>query len=105
MQRHLKLGCVSLGGGLLGSDLAINYRSYANVHLVFRLGAACLFRRMRERGRRRKIHRMEVGMANTLMDFSNSLADAVELAGRSIVGVLEGGQHGVSGTQWRAGVR
>ena len=43
-------------------------------------------------------------MANTLIDFSNSLADAVERAGRSVVGVLEGGQHGVSGTLWRAGV-
>jgi len=47
---------------------------------------------------------MEVGMANTLVDFSNSLADAVEFAGRSVVGVLEGGRHGVSGTLWRAGV-
>lgn len=47
---------------------------------------------------------MEVGMANTLVDFSNSLADAVEFAGRSVVGVLEGGQRGVSGTVWRAGV-
>lgn len=43
-------------------------------------------------------------MANTLIDFSNSLADAVESAGRSVVGVLEGGAHGVSGTVWRAGV-
>ncbi len=43
-------------------------------------------------------------MANALMDFSNNLADAVEHAGQSVVGVLEGGQNGVSGTVWRAGV-
>lgn len=43
-------------------------------------------------------------MANTLMDLSNSLADAVERAGRSVVGILEGGQRGVSGTLWRAGI-
>ena len=43
-------------------------------------------------------------MANPLVDLSNGLADAVEHAGRSVVGVLEGGQHGVSGTLWRAGV-
>lgn len=43
-------------------------------------------------------------MANALMDFSNSLADTVEHAGRAVVGILEGGQHGVSGTMWRAGV-
>src|ERR1700694_172106 len=47
---------------------------------------------------------MEVGMANTLIDFSNSMADAVERAGQSVVGVLEGGRRGVSGTLWRAGV-
>ncbi len=40
-------------------------------------------------------------MANALIEFSNSLADAVERAGRSVVGVLEGGQRGVSGTVWR----
>lgn len=43
-------------------------------------------------------------MTNTLIDFSNSLADAVERAGRSVVAVLEGGQRGVSGTLWRAGI-
>ena len=43
-------------------------------------------------------------MANALIDFSNSLADAVEYAGRSVVGILEGGQHGVSGTVCRDGV-
>jgi S1-C subfamily serine protease len=47
---------------------------------------------------------VEDEMANTLIDFSNSLADAVERAGRSVVGVLEGGQRGVSGTLWRAGI-
>jgi S1-C subfamily serine protease len=47
---------------------------------------------------------VEDGMANALMDFSNSLADAVERAGRSVVGVLEGGQQGVSGTVWREGI-
>lgn len=43
-------------------------------------------------------------MANALIDLSNSLANAVEGAGRNVVGVLEGGQHGVSGTLWDAGV-
>jgi S1-C subfamily serine protease len=40
-------------------------------------------------------------MASTLMDFSNGLADAVEVAGKSVVAVLEGGRSGVSGTVWR----
>lgn len=43
-------------------------------------------------------------MANTLVDFSNSLADAVEHAGQSVVGIAEGGQQGVSGTVWRDGI-
>jgi S1-C subfamily serine protease len=43
-------------------------------------------------------------MANSLIDFSNSLADAVETAGGSVVGILEGGAHGVSGTVWRTSV-
>ncbi len=43
-------------------------------------------------------------MASALMEFSNGLADAVEHAGRSVVGVLEGGQRGVSGVVWRPGV-
>lgn len=43
-------------------------------------------------------------MANTLIEFSNNLADVVEHAGRSVIGVLEGGQRGVSGTLWRAGI-
>jgi S1-C subfamily serine protease len=43
-------------------------------------------------------------MASALVEFSNSLADAVELAGRSVVAVLEGGRAGVSGTVWREGV-
>jgi S1-C subfamily serine protease len=43
-------------------------------------------------------------MANALVDFSNSLADAVERAGQGVVGIVEGGRHGVSGTVWRDGV-
>jgi S1-C subfamily serine protease len=43
-------------------------------------------------------------MANALVEVSNGLAEAVERAGRSVLGVLEGGQHGVSGTVWREGV-
>lgn len=43
-------------------------------------------------------------MPNALVDFSNSLADAVERAGQSVVGIAEGGRHGVSGTVWRDGV-
>jgi S1-C subfamily serine protease len=39
-------------------------------------------------------------MANTLVDFSNCIADAVERAGQSIVAIREGGAHGVSGTLW-----
>jgi S1-C subfamily serine protease len=43
-------------------------------------------------------------MANALLEFSNALADAVEHAGASTVGILEGGRQGVSGTVWREGV-
>jgi S1-C subfamily serine protease len=43
-------------------------------------------------------------MANTLSDFSTQLAGAVELAGKSLITVLEGGREGVSGTVWRDGV-
>jgi S1-C subfamily serine protease len=43
-------------------------------------------------------------MASALVDFSNSLADAVERTGQSVVGIVEGGRHGVSGTVWRDGV-
>src|SRR5215469_18234906 len=43
-------------------------------------------------------------MANTLVDFSTELADAVERAGKSIITVLEGGREGVSGTMWRDGL-
>lgn len=43
-------------------------------------------------------------MAGSLVEFSNELANAVEHAGASVVGVLEGGREGVSGTIWRAGV-
>ena len=39
-------------------------------------------------------------MANTLVEFSNCIADAVERAGQSIVAIGEGGAHGVSGTLW-----
>lgn len=43
-------------------------------------------------------------MASALLDFSNGLADAVEQAGKSVVGIPEGGQRGVSGTVWRQGI-
>src|SRR5713226_2408006 len=43
-------------------------------------------------------------MANTLVDFSNCIADAVERAGQSIVAIREGGAHGVSGTLWASDV-
>jgi S1-C subfamily serine protease len=43
-------------------------------------------------------------MPGFLVEFSNELADAVERAGQSVVGVLEGGRDGVSGTVWREGV-
>jgi S1-C subfamily serine protease len=48
--------------------------------------------------------RQEVSLSSTLIDFSNSLADAVERAGHSVVAIVEGGQTGVSGTIWREGV-
>src|SRR5438445_6952661 len=44
---------------------------------------------------------MEDVVANALMDLSNSLADAVERAGRNVVAINEGGQRGVSGTLWQ----
>ena len=43
-------------------------------------------------------------MPNSLVEFSNELADAVERAGKSVISVLEGGREGVSGTMWRDGV-
>jgi S1-C subfamily serine protease len=43
-------------------------------------------------------------MPNTLVQFSNELADAVESAGKSVITVLEGGREGVSGTVWRDGI-
>src|SRR3954463_12067976 len=43
-------------------------------------------------------------VSNSLVAFSNELADAVERAGKSVVTVLEGGREGVSGTVWREGV-
>ncbi len=42
-------------------------------------------------------------MPNSLVEFSNELADAVERTGKSVIGVLEGGREGVSGTLWREG--
>lgn len=43
-------------------------------------------------------------MNSTLIDFSNSLADAVDRAGQNVVSIVEGGETGVSGTIWREGV-
>jgi S1-C subfamily serine protease len=43
-------------------------------------------------------------MASSLVEFSNSLADAVEHVGASVLAVLEGGREGVSGTLWRDGL-
>jgi S1-C subfamily serine protease len=43
-------------------------------------------------------------MSNSLVTFSNELADAVERAGKSVITVLEGGREGVSGTVWRDGI-
>ena len=43
-------------------------------------------------------------MSNSLVQFSNELADAVERAGKSVITVLEGGREGVSGTMWREGI-
>lgn len=43
-------------------------------------------------------------MPNSLVEFSNELANIVERAGKSIISVLEGGREGVSGTVWRDGV-
>jgi S1-C subfamily serine protease len=43
-------------------------------------------------------------MSNSLLQFSNELADAVERAGSSVIAVLEGGREGVSGTLWREGL-
>jgi S1-C subfamily serine protease len=43
-------------------------------------------------------------MTSSLVEFSKSLADAVEQVGKSVVAVLEGGREGVSGTLWRDGL-
>jgi S1-C subfamily serine protease len=43
-------------------------------------------------------------MASSLVEFSNSLADAVERVGTSVIAVLEGGREGVSGTLWSNGL-
>jgi S1-C subfamily serine protease len=40
-------------------------------------------------------------MSSSLVEFSNSIADAVEKVGTSVIAVLEGGREGVSGTLWR----
>ena len=37
-------------------------------------------------------------MPSTLVEFSQQLANAVEMAGQSVVSILEGGRAGVSGT-------
>ena len=42
-------------------------------------------------------------MPNSLVQFSIELAELVELAGKSVITVLEGGREGVSGSIWRAG--
>src|SRR5215472_3410572 len=47
---------------------------------------------------------MPTAPGHTLVQFSTELADAVELAGKSVITVLEGGREGVSGTVWRDGV-
>lgn len=43
-------------------------------------------------------------MANALVELSEALSAAVEYAGRGVVAIVEGGQHGVSGTVWRDGI-
>jgi len=43
-------------------------------------------------------------MASSLVQFSNSLADAVEFVGAAVIAVPEGGREGVSGTLWRDGI-
>lgn len=43
-------------------------------------------------------------MPSSLVEFSNTIADAVERAGASVIAVLEGGREGVSGTLWRDGI-
>jgi S1-C subfamily serine protease len=43
-------------------------------------------------------------MSNSLVEFSNELANAVEHSGKSVITVLEGGREGVSGTIWRDGI-
>ena len=43
-------------------------------------------------------------MSNSLVEFSNELANAVEHSGKSVITVLEGGREGVSGTVWRDGI-
>ncbi|HEV2279060.1 MAG TPA: S1C family serine protease [Acidobacteriaceae bacterium] len=42
-------------------------------------------------------------MPGSLVEFSNAIAEVVERAGASVVGVLEGGREGVSGTIVREG--
>jgi S1-C subfamily serine protease len=43
-------------------------------------------------------------MPNSLVEFSQELANTVERAGQSVIAVLEGGRSGVGGTVWRVGV-
>lgn len=43
-------------------------------------------------------------MSSSLVEFSNTIADAVDKAGASVIAVLEGGREGVSGTLWKEGI-
>lgn len=43
-------------------------------------------------------------MPNSLANFSQDLANAVESAGASVIAVLDGGRSGVGGTVWRFGI-
>jgi S1-C subfamily serine protease len=43
-------------------------------------------------------------MRNSLIELSQELADTVERAGASIIGIADGGRSGVGGTVWRPGV-
>lgn len=43
-------------------------------------------------------------MPNSLVEFSQELANTVERVGSTVISVLEGGRSGVSGTAWREGI-
>jgi S1-C subfamily serine protease len=49
-------------------------------------------------------YRKEQSMSNSLVEFSQELANTVERAGSTVISVLEGGRVGVSGTAWREGI-